>query len=188
MSVVSTWDPGSNQQLRRLVSIVVKSCSFFRIKENRFHAPVTSEVRIRATVLKCLLLYKASPQATGITSDTWLQIRFRYFLSNDPAPSNSGSKMKYERIFLGHQLSWPSLTTPLFSHTNGLFTLPDPDSDSNLDCKLYGYIVIYRTFHIAYRWFQIPIPNAKYRNGIGIRLCEGNKSLVSCKRVCCSKR
>ena len=35
--------------------------------------------------------------------------------------------------------------------SNGLFTLPDPDSDSDSDsdCKPYGYIVLFRTFHIG---------------------------------------
>ena len=34
---------------------------------------------------------------------------------------------------------------------NGLFTLPDPDldSDSDSDSKPYGYIVLFRTFHIG---------------------------------------
>ena len=35
--------------------------------------------------------------------------------------------------------------------SNGLFTLPDPDSDSDSDSdsKPYGYIVLFRTFHIG---------------------------------------
>ena len=32
---------------------------------------------------------------------------------------------------------------------NGLFTLLDPDSDSDSDSKPYGYIVLFRTFHIG---------------------------------------
>ena len=39
------------------------------------------------------------------------------------------------------------------------FTFPDLDSDfnSNLDCKLNGYIVLYRNFDTAWSWIQIPI-------------------------------
>ena len=41
---------------------------------------------------------------------------------------------------------------PVFNEivlANGLFTLPDLDSDSNSDSKPYGYIVLFRTFHIG---------------------------------------
>ena len=31
----------------------------------------------------------------------------------------------------------------------GLFTLLDSDSDADSDCKPYGYIVLFRTFHIG---------------------------------------
>ena len=41
-------------------------------------------------------------------------------------------------------LSWPHKTRPI----NGLFTLPDLDTDSNSDsdCKQNGYIVMYKLF------------------------------------------
>ena len=50
-----------------------------------------------------------------------------------------------------------------------LFTLPDPDSNSDL--KPNGYIVICRTFHPVRSRIQIPTPTAKYRNEIGIGIC-----------------
>ena len=37
----------------------------------------------------------------------------------------------------------------------GLFTLPDPDSDSYLDCKPNGYIVICRTFYTTWMWLEL---------------------------------
>ena len=49
-------------------------------------------------------------------------------------------------------------------------TLPDPDSNSDKDYKLYGFIVICRTFHSVWSQIQIPILTAKYKNGIGIRI------------------
>ena len=50
----------------------------------------------------------------------------------------------------------------------------DTDSDSNLDCKLKGYIVLFRTLHITWRQCQIPIPTTEYRigTGIGIGICS----------------
>ena len=57
---------------------------------------------------------------------------------------------------------------------NSLFTLPDPDLDSNSDCKTNRYIVTCRTFHTAWSQIQISIVTIKHRNGIGIgiSLCE----------------
>ena len=47
-------------------------------------------------------------------------------------------------------LNWTVSEAPNQSMTaNGLFTLPDPDSDSDSDSEPYGYIVLFRTFHIG---------------------------------------
>ena len=71
----------------------------------------------------------------------------------------------------------------IFSHVfNGLFTLPDPDSDSNSDCKPNGYIERCRTFHTARNRTQIPIPTAQYRNGIGINI-EIGICICECKHA-----
>ena len=45
---------------------------------------------------------------------------------------------------------------------NGSFTLPDPDSDSDshLDSKPYGYIVLFRTFYIGSDLDPDPFPLA----------------------------
>ena len=52
--------------------------------------------------------------------------------------------------------------------SNGLFTLPDSESDS--DSKPNGYIALCRSFQTAWSRIQIPILTANYRNGIGIRV------------------
>ena len=46
------------------------------------------------------------------------------------------------------------------SDSNGSFTLADPDSDSDLDSdsKPYGYIVLFRTFHIGSDLDPDPFP------------------------------
>ena len=58
--------------------------------------------------------------------------------------------------------------------TNGLYTFPDSDinSDSDLDCKPNGYIALGKMFHTAQSCIQIPILTASYGNGmeIGIRI------------------
>ena len=60
---------------------------------------------------------------------------------------------------------------------NGLFTLPDSDSDSNSDYKPNRYIVTSKTVHTVWGQIQISIPSAKYRNGIGIEI--GNAICLS---------
>ena len=45
-----------------------------------------------------------------------------------------------------------------FGLNNGLLTLPDPDSDSDSDSKPYGYIVLFRTFHIGSDPDRDPFP------------------------------
>ena len=81
-------------------------------------------------------------------------------------------------IFKNVVLSSPILLDRLTQTValNSSITLPDPYSDSG--CKPNGYFVIYRKFHTAQSWIQIPITTAKYRNGIristeiGISICE----------------
>ena len=53
---------------------------------------------------------------------------------------------------------------------NGLFTLPDSDSDSNSDYKPSRYIVTSNTVHTVWGQIQISIQSAKYINGIGIEI------------------
>ena len=54
----------------------------------------------------------------------------------------------------------------------GLFTLPDldSDSDSDLDSKPNGYIILCKSFHTARSQIRNLILTANYRNGLGIRV------------------
>ena len=52
--------------------------------------------------------------------------------------------------------------------SRGLFTVLASDTDSDLDCKPNGYIVLCKAFHSAQNRIQIPILTDNYRNGIAI--------------------
>ena len=61
---------------------------------------------------------------------------------------------------------WLLMSTAIVFY--GLFTLPNSDSDSNW--HLNGYIVLCRTFHIAWSQIQIPIPTT----GMGLESKSGS--------------
>ena len=67
-------------------------------------------------------------------------------------------------------------------HCNGLFTLPDSDSDSGLDSdsKTNGYIALCRSFHIELSHIQVQILTPNYRKGIGIKV-RTRVCLCQCK-------
>ena len=61
----------------------------------------------------------------------------------------------------------------MLSVPNGLFTLPDLDTDSNsdLESKPNGYVVLCRAFHTG--WSRIRIPNLTEISGRAKREFEG---------------